>query len=120
MTNKLILNRRNFLKISATAAGGLLVTVYSRRNPASSVAAESFAPDGFVRIDQDNTVTIWAKNPDMGQGVKTSLPMIVAEELEVNWAKVKVQQADLNPKLYGGQGSGGSDNIPSEWDNLRK
>src|SRR6185295_8105638 len=65
------------------------------------------------------TVTLWSKNPDMGEGVKTSMPMIVAEELCADWSRVKVEQAALDRK-YGGQGSGGSDGIASDWENLRR
>ena len=105
------LNRRAFLKVSGTAAGGLLVGYYVRgqRTPKAS-----FTPNGYVRIDSDGSVTLWAKNPDMGQGVKTSLPMMIAEELDVPWDTVRVEQADLNRRLYGGQGAGGSDGTPSD------
>jgi isoquinoline 1-oxidoreductase subunit beta len=118
--NTVRLSRRRFLEVSATAAGGLMIAVYAPARGASSQANEAFAPSGFIRIDPDNAVTLWAKCPDMGQGVKTALPLLVAEELEADWPRVRVEQADLNTKLFGGQGSGGSDNIPSEWDALRR
>ncbi|HEY2907518.1 MAG TPA: molybdopterin cofactor-binding domain-containing protein [Vicinamibacterales bacterium] len=104
-------NRRTFLKVSGTAAGGLLVGYYVRergRKPST------FAPNGFVRVNADSTVTIWAKNPDMGQGTKTSLPMMIADELDVDWSSVRVEQGNLDTRAFGGQGSGGSDATPSD------
>ena len=77
-------------------------------------AAAAFRPNGYVRIDADGTVTLWSKNPDMGQGIKTSLPMMIAEELDVEWSSVRVEQAELNRAWYGGQGAGGSDGTPSD------
>jgi isoquinoline 1-oxidoreductase beta subunit len=115
-------DRRTFLATGATGTGGLIVSYYASRYARARGASDSvrsFRPNGYVRIDADGTVTIWAKNPDMGQGVKTSLPMTVAEELDADWTRVRIEQADLNRSLYGGQGSGGSDNTPSEWDGLR-
>ena len=82
-------------------------------------AATEFTPNGFIRILPDGTITIIAKNPEIGQGVKTSLPMIVAEELEVPWDKVTVEQGGLNPAL-GGQGAGGSSSVRNNYDPLRR
>ena len=96
--------RRDFLRIAATAAGGLLV----------SWGQDPFQPNPYVRVDPDGVITIWCKQPEIGQGVKTSLPMIVAEELDADWKRVRIAQADLDRK-YGGQGSGGSDSVTSEW-----
>ncbi|HZS48155.1 MAG TPA: molybdopterin cofactor-binding domain-containing protein [Blastocatellia bacterium] len=120
MTDRIILNRRSFLKISATAAGGLLIATHFKTNVVSGDALETFTPNAFVRIDADDTITIWFKCSEIGQNVKTSMSVIIADELEANWNKVKVVQADLNPKLYGAQGSGGSDNITSQWEQLRQ
>ena len=119
----LALDRRTFLKVGGTAAGGFLITLSlpsCRAGPSADRSPRPFAPNPFLRIEPDGTVTIWAKNPDMGEGVKTSLPMIVAEELGADWSRVRVAQADLDRSRYGGQGSGGSDGITSDWDNLRK
>lgn len=102
--------RRDFLRIAATAAGGMLICS----------AVEPWQPNPYIRLEPDGTVTIWSKEPEIGQGVKTSLPMIVADEMDADWARVTVAQADLDPKRYGGQGSGGSDNVTSEWLGLRK
>ncbi len=113
------LSRRAFFAVSGSAAGGLIVSYYLS-GCAGKGSPRAFKPNGFVQIDPDGQVTIWAKNPDMGQGVKTSLPMYVAEELDVEWASVRVLQADLDRAAYGSQGSGGSDNTPSEWKRLHE
>lgn len=113
------LSRRTFFKVSASMAGGMIVS-YNLSGCAGKETPRAFKPNGFVQIDPDGQVTIWAKNPDMGQGVKTSLPMYVAEELDVDWGSVKVVQGDLDQAVYGPQGSGGSDNTPSEWDRLHQ
>ena len=108
------LSRRGFLRVSATAAGGLLVSIRH------SAGAEPFEPNGFVRVDADSTVTIWNKQPEIGQGVMTSLPMMAAEELDADWARVKVEQGGLDTRRFGGQGSGGSDSIVSEGGQMRR
>ncbi len=113
------LDRRTFLRASATALGGLLVGVEVRLFGEEPPAA--FAPNGFLRIDPDGTVTLWAINPEMGQGVKTSLPMLIAEELEVDFAAVHIEQAPLDPKRFGGQGAGGSNSIGGDgWMPMRQ
>jgi isoquinoline 1-oxidoreductase beta subunit len=106
-------DRRTFLKAGGTVAGAFVVGYYVRQRTRTHAAA-SFAPNGYVRVNADGTVTVWAKNPDMGQGTKTSLPMMIAEELDVDWAQVRVEQGELNRDLFGGQGSGGSDATPSD------
>lgn len=109
------MNRRAFLKATATATGGLLVSFYAGDGPDDAIAAGAeFRPNGYVRIDANGTVTVWAKNPDMGQGIKTSLAMMIAEELDADWSRVRVEQADLNRAWYGGQGAGGSDGTLSD------
>ncbi|HET6267876.1 MAG TPA: molybdopterin cofactor-binding domain-containing protein, partial [Acidobacteriota bacterium] len=120
MSEKWTLSRRSFLQLGATAGGGLVFTIYFRNSVLKAQTSGSFVPSAFVRIDPDNTITLWAKNPDMGQDVKTSMPMIIAEELDADWSRVKIEQADLNTQAYGGQGSGGSDSIREDWDEMRK
>src|SRR5215469_15698758 len=117
------LDRRNFLKVSAAAGGGLLVSLYAE--PLETLLAQTpppanFAPTAFVRVSPENIFTITAKNPEIGQGIKTSLPMIIADELDVDWKDVKIEQADLNEGIYGAQRAGGSTATPTNWDPLRQ
>jgi isoquinoline 1-oxidoreductase beta subunit len=119
------LDRRSFLRVTALAGGGLLVATYLE--PVAGVLAQAppqpavtFVPNAFVRITPDNVVTIIAKNPEIGQGVKTSLPMLVAEELEVPWDAIVIEQADLDQTKYGPQNAGGSTATPNNYDPLRR
>jgi isoquinoline 1-oxidoreductase beta subunit len=116
--------RREFVTVTATAAGGLLVAL--RWLPAAvhgqTAAAGQAAgfPAAYVQIDPDNRVLIWSAQPEMGEGTKTSLPMLIAEELDADWARVSVDDAPLDTRRYGPQGVGGSDAIRSDWDALRR
>ena len=119
------LNRRAFLRVTALAGGGMLVATYL--DPLTGVLAQGpqapavgFVPNAFVKITADNVVTIISKNPEIGQGVKTSLPMLIAEELEVPWEEVRIEQADLDPTQYGRQNAGGSTATPTNYDPLRR
>ena len=116
--------RRDFLRVTALAGGGLLLASYLE--PVGSIAslgaepATSFAPNAFIRITPDGVVTIVAKNPEIGQGVKTMLPMIVADELDVDWKSVRVEQAPLDTDKFENQSAGGSNATPSSWMPLRR
>jgi isoquinoline 1-oxidoreductase beta subunit len=119
----LLLNRRSFLRVTALAGGGMLVATYF--DPLAGVFAQdaqapAFVPNAFVKITPDNVVTIIAKNPEIGQGVKTSLPMLIAEELEVPWERVRIEQADLDQTKFGQQNAGGSTATPNNYDPLRR
>jgi isoquinoline 1-oxidoreductase beta subunit len=111
------------LKVSAAAGGGLVlgfcIPLEESAVPSPALAAEMFEPNAFLKIATDGAVTLMAKNPEIGQGIKTSLPMIIAEELSVDWESVRIEQADLNRK-YGGQWAGGSTGVTLNWDMLRK
>jgi isoquinoline 1-oxidoreductase beta subunit len=114
-------SRRSFLRVTALAGGGLLLM--PSFDPTGSLEAESladFTPNAFIRIGADGSVTIISKNPEIGQGVKTHLPMIIADELGVDWRDVKVEQADSDPARYGRQFAGGSTATPTNWDELRR
>lgn len=109
------LTRRRFLRVSAAGAGGLLIVVASRDLASAGASADApFQPNALLRVDADDAVTIWASNPDMGEGTKTSLPMLIAEELDADWERVRLVNAPLD-RRYGGQGVGGSDAISSAW-----
>ncbi len=126
-------SRRHFLQISLS--GGALVASLSWPELAQAAGAEATPAGGiplgvFVRINPDNTVAIGARGCEIGQGVRTSLPMLIAEELDVRWDQVRVEQLNYGIaagkeagqfiSLYGGQGAGGSTNIPEGWTALRQ
>ena len=101
------ISRRTFLVLTQTASAGLLLGGYWSEWVPPAHAATSFAPNPFLQVDPSGQITIWAPNPEMGQGVFTALPMIVAEELAVDLSAVKIVQADGGAQ-YGGQLAGGS------------
>ncbi len=96
MPTLLKLTRRDFLALGATAGGGLALGTWLPAQGRHG-AAESLQPGAFVRIDPDGTVTIWMARAEMGQGVRTTLPMIVADELDADWSRVTIVQADAHP-----------------------
>ncbi len=110
MTYIVKLDRRDFLKLGAAAGSGLLLGVYLPDHPRELVGPP-LQPNVFVRIDADGTVAIWVGKAEMGQGVRTSLPMIIAEELDADWSKVQVIQADAHPNKYGRQITVGSSSV---------
>ncbi len=123
------LSRRTFLQVTATAVGGLTMSACSPRSATAPNVSEN-TPWVFVRIEPGEPVVIGARGAEIGQGVKTSLPMLIAEELDLLWHQVKVEQlpygliaADNEQGIagkYGGQGAGGSTNIPDGWTELRQ
>ena len=117
------MNRRSFLRATAIAGGGMLLAYYVE--PIDKVLAQfgppvTLLPTSFIRIAPDGIVTIIAKNPEIGQGVKAMLPMLIAEELDVDWKDVRIEQGDLDPAKYGLQIAGGSTATPMNWDPLRQ
>jgi isoquinoline 1-oxidoreductase beta subunit len=120
-------SRRNFLKTSVLASGGMLIGF----NLLSACKSEAVMPvdieslnfkdfNAFIKISDDGYVTIFSPNPEIGQGVKTSMPMIIAEELEIEWSKVHVVQGALDTKNFKRQVAGGSQSIRSSWDAFRQ
>jgi isoquinoline 1-oxidoreductase subunit beta len=125
VTTNTLLSRRSFLQVSAAAGGGLLVALHLdpvellAQGPPGA-APMAYVATAFVKIAQDGAVTITSKNPEIGQGIKNMLPMIIADELDVDWASVKIDQADANQSLYGAQVAGGSTATPTNWDPMRQ
>jgi isoquinoline 1-oxidoreductase subunit beta len=129
------LQRRDFLKTAVTLGGGLLIAAYIPQwNKTSAAtlpgattsvdATHPFAPNAFVRIGTDDSVTVIANHSEMGQGVYTSLPMLLAEDLDCDWSKVRVEPAPVDPAynhtVFGIQMTGGSTTTTSEYERFRK
>jgi len=121
MKNLNKIKRRKFIKVVGLSGGGLFLASYV---PLQNVLAKPgddpkiFAPSVYLKINSDGIVTIIMHRSELGQGVKTALPMLIAEELEVDWDKIVIEQADADSK-YGSQTTGGSTSIRRNWDPLR-
>jgi isoquinoline 1-oxidoreductase beta subunit len=112
--------RRDFLKVSVAATGGLLIGFHfpgisalaSAQSSGQQVATDAFMPNAFVRIGADERITVIVNHSEMGQGVYTSLPMLLADELDADWSKVGFESAPVDPKYnhpaFGMQITGGS------------
>ncbi len=120
-----LVSRRSFLRATVIAGGGMMLAYYVEP-PDKAMAAAQFGPPvtllpaSFITIAPDGAITIIAKNPEIGQGVKVMLPMLIAEELDADWKAVKIEQADLIPAKYGAQIAGGSTATPSNWVPMRQ
>src|SRR6202161_3684830 len=112
------LSRREFVTAGIAAGAGLVIGFYLPHK-SSSGNVDSFSPNAYLRITPDNQVTIVVARSEMGQGVRTALPMILAEELEADWKQIEIEQAGAST-LFGDQGTGGSASIRSTWDPMRK
>src|SRR5438094_1874398 len=127
------LNRRSFIKVSALAGGGIVIGLYTdpglfaqERGGGAAVPATPINPNTYIKVHPDNTFTIMAKNPETGQGIRNSLPMIVADEFDVDWKQVKIEQSDRDDK-YGrdmgapsiSQREGGSTATPQNYQPMR-
>lgn len=116
------------MKLAAATGGGLMLGFHWSSTAASSmevITGEAFASgeisfNSYLSISADGIVTIFSPNPELGQNIKTSFPMIVAEELDADWAKVKVVQAPLDNTKFERQVTGGSGAVPHSWERLRK
>src|SRR5437763_16225505 len=119
-------SRRHFLRATAIVGGGVLLTSYLEPVAGAAAFAEGgnasaadFVPNAFIRIAPSGIVTITAKNPEIGQGIKTMLPMLIADELDVDWKNVRIEQASLDNK-FTGQSAGGSTATPTNWTPMRQ
>jgi isoquinoline 1-oxidoreductase beta subunit len=116
--------RRTFLQVSAVAGGGLMIGLYAPKIAGQGRAGgpagpgPSLSANDYIVVNPNNTFTIVAKNPETGQGIKTALPQIIADEFDVDWTQVSIKQADLDPK-YAPQTEGGSRAIPNNYQNMR-
>ncbi|MGH7492299.1 MAG: molybdopterin cofactor-binding domain-containing protein [bacterium] len=122
MENTSTFSRRDFIKTVSTAGAGLVLGFHlttQRKNEVFAAEVESFSPNAWLRLDADDSITIAVFRSEMGQGVRTSIPMIIAEELEADWSKVRYLQPDFDPK-YGRMGTGGSASIRTNMEKLRK
>jgi isoquinoline 1-oxidoreductase beta subunit len=128
MSAPAMLARREFIRTAAAIGGGLLVglhTSLSSESGSALVAAEKdVAVNAFVRIGTDESVTVIAAHSEMGQGVYTSLPMLLNEELQADWSNIRVEAAPVdkayNHPVFGMQMTGGSTTSPAEWERYRK
>jgi isoquinoline 1-oxidoreductase beta subunit len=120
------LDRRAFLQLSSTVGSSLLLGFYLEPLCAAEAIGKpvdlasnpkAFKPNAFISISDQGIVTLISKQPEIGQGIKTSLPMVIAEELEVDWKDVRIIQGDLDA-IYGGQSAGGSRSTPNNYDNF--
>jgi CO/xanthine dehydrogenase Mo-binding subunit len=111
------LSRREFVAAGVAAGAGLVIGFYLPHKSVSQ--SESFSPNAYLRITPDNKVTIVVARSEMGQGVRTALPMILAEELDADWKQISIEQAGAST-LYGDQTTGGSASIRTTWDPMRK
>ena len=111
------LSRREFVGAGIAGAAGLVIGFYLPHKGAAE--KESFSPNAYLRITPDNKVTVVVARSEMGQGVRTALPMILAEELEADWKQIEIEQAGAST-LFGDQTTGGSASIRTTWDPMRK
>src|SRR5215471_3214648 len=127
------LDRRSFIKASALAGGGLMIGLYSdagllaqERGIGGAAPATPINPNTYIKVHPDNTFTIVAKNPETGQGIRNALPMIIADEFDVDWKQVKIEQGDRDDKYARdmgapnvGQIEGGSTATPQNYTPMR-
>jgi isoquinoline 1-oxidoreductase beta subunit len=116
-------SRRGVLKLTGAAGAGLVLAFSFGPHEAAAAAAatpgKEFVPNAFLSVSPSGSIMIYSKGPEIGQGIKTAFPMIIAEELDAAWKDVRVEQAPVNTAVYGRQVAGGSNSIPMSWDQLR-
>ncbi len=119
------MDRRSFLQVTALAGGGVMIGLYApdafaqQGGRGGPQIPWSLEPATYITVHPDNTFSVLAKNPETGQGIRTALPQIIADEFDIDWTQVKIVQADLNPK-YGPQFEGGSRAMPTNYDPMRQ
>jgi isoquinoline 1-oxidoreductase beta subunit len=114
------INRRSFLQVTALAGGGIMLGLYPKAAAlAQGPQQVALAPTDFIRIAPNGLVTLTAKNTEIGQNILNTLPMLIAEELDVDWKDVKIVRADADNK-YGSQFTGGSSATPMNWEPMRQ
>jgi len=117
-------SRRDFLKTSALAGGGLVLGFTLPGASRFAEAAGVFSPNAYIRIASDNRITVVCGLSEMGQGVHTAIPMLVAEELDADWSRIEVKQAPADPAfnnpIFGMQATGGSTSVRGHWEPMRK
>jgi isoquinoline 1-oxidoreductase beta subunit len=116
------MDRRTFLQVTGLAGGGLMIALYTPEMLAQRGGGPGPAPlpSSYITINPDNTFTIVAQNPETGQGIKTALPMLIADELDVDWSQVTIKQADYDSTKYVSQTEGGSRAIPTHYTRMRQ
>src|SRR5437588_1897893 len=125
--NAPFMERLDFLKFTVAASGGLLIGIYlptaSKLARADEDSSNGFMPNAFVRIGSDERITVIVNHSEMGQGVYTALPMLLAEELDADWSKVGFEPAPVDPKynhpIFGMQMTGGSSSVYSGFEQFR-
>ena len=124
MKKNLDVDRRSFLQVTAMAGGGLMIAVYAPEVFAQRGGGPGAAPlplaSNYITINPDNTFTIVAQNPETGQGIRTALPQLIADELDVDWKQVTIKQADYDATKYISQTEGGSRAIPTHYTRMRQ
>jgi len=124
MKKSLDVDRRSFLQVTALAGGGLIIGLYAPDLFAQRGGGPGAAPaplaSSYITINPDNTFTIVAQNPETGQGIRTALPMLIADELDVDWKQVAIKQADYDATKYIAQTEGGSRAIPTHYTRMRQ
>src|ERR1700676_4494772 len=128
MSASAVVGRREFIRIGTAIGGGLLVSLHAplagRTSDALAAEEKDFALNAFVRIGTDESVTVISAHSEMGQGIYTSLPMLLNEELQADWSKIRVEAAPVdkvyNHPVFGMQMTGGSTTSPAEWERYRK
>ncbi len=111
------LSRRSLLFAATAAGGGLMLGL---RPDEASAAASDARLNAWVTIAADNRIRIMASNPEIGQGIRTSLPMVIAEELDADWAAVDIVPTIADAKIWGRQVAGGSQAMPTHYENMRR